>query len=79
MPLHGTLSGSQLLVNSDVASDYVAIFANGQGSGGHGLKVQTDGNGAGSNVFDVERDTDGTGKATVSRVRAGGKLGMGLN
>lgn len=73
MPLHGTLSGSQLLVSSDVQSDFVAIFDNDQASSGHVLKLVTDGNGSATRILEMEDGDDDT----LFRARADGRFGFG--
>ena len=72
MPLHGTVTGSHVLVSSDLSGHFALTVDNDQSTQGHGLKVTTDGATSATNVFDVE-----IGSTTHFRVRGDGRIGIG--
>ncbi len=61
-------------VYADAANAYVATIDNDAGSSAHGLKVETDGTGAGSLILDLKN-----GSSTVFKVRADGRVGIGVD
>ena len=69
----GTSTPNHPLHVSANTSSYVAIIDNDQSSGGHVLKLLTDGNGSGTTLLEME---DGDGD-TVFRARADGRFGFG--
>ncbi len=70
----GTTSPSTIFhAYGNISNEYVATIDNDQSSGGHVLKLQTDGNGSGSRILEME---DGDGDI-VFRARADGRFGFG--
>ena len=61
-------------VYADAQNAYVATIDNDAGTSAHGLKVETDGTGAGSIILDLVN-----GSSTVFKVRADGRVGIGVD
>jgi len=72
MPLHGTVTGSHVLVSSDLNDHFALTVDNDQSTKGHGLKVTTDGSGTDTDAFLVE-----VGSTTHFLVRGDGRVGIG--
>ena len=71
MPLHGTVTGSHVLVSSDLNGQFALTVDNDQATAGHGLKVTTDGTDTNTFILDVESDD------VHFRVRGDGRVGVG--
>ena len=68
----GSSSTTALRVYQDASNVYAATIDNDQQSGGHGMKITSDGTGTGTYLLDIE-----AGSTTLFRFRGDGRLGIG--
>jgi len=71
--ISGSSDTTALKVYHNVANSYAATVDNDESSGGHGMKITSDGTGTGTYLLDLE-----SASTTLFRFRADGRLGIGV-